>query len=127
MTEEKGAAAPNADVQQPAAEQSKKTLQLGAPIPDMHQLMQQAMNPALGAVMEIRPAQGPAFQPRKVATRFERHDPDDPAKITHQYVEDAEPGKVIERAGRKYMIMRDGSQRRIAGEQVKKERHGVKK
>ncbi|MFA5387697.1 MAG: hypothetical protein WC322_04945 [Candidatus Paceibacterota bacterium] len=128
MEHDNDAPASPAKVQLPAANTSTpKTVLLGAPVKDMHQAMQEKLQGNDAQVVhEYKPAPGANFLPHQVAVAFGRFDKDDPAKITHQRCVPCEPGRIIERGGRKYMIMRDGSQRRIAQEKLRKNKFGSK-
>lgn len=121
MENENGAPAP--PVEQPT---KKPVLQLGVPIPDMQQSMQQQLETG-AATFVVKPVPETRFAPHLIGTHYERHDPYDPAKITHMHAVPCESGRTIERGGRKYIIMRDGSQRRVAMEKIKKHKFGKNK
>ena len=49
-------------------------------------------------------------------TKAKHRNQTDPLKVTHHKVVPFEPGRIIERCGKRYMLMRDGSQRRLVQE-----------
>jgi hypothetical protein len=102
-------------------------LELCKPIPDIAQAMQANLEKPKPKPIVVKQVPRPYTGPKEIGVYFARRDPDDPAKITHQSTIPFEPGRIIKRGGRSYMIMRDGSQRRLEIEKHRKGKFGEKK